>query len=202
MIPLFCQSKEVQRETSGAVGAGVRIIPTLGAADSFRAGRRVFLSEFDQTKIEFLGTIQSVAADSITVAFATREGKAPGAKLWTPRSLFEWPVGLEPAAKRTQQTGVEIVRAVGGPAYATRLRQPHYVESVRFEDLTDERALQLAEWFTAQAAGGLEPFSYVDAARVIWRVALDAPALEWSRNARHLLSVSFCLQLTARGEYV
>ncbi|MCX8038274.1 MAG: hypothetical protein N3D11_14695 [Candidatus Sumerlaeia bacterium] len=202
MIPLFCQSKDVQRETSAAVGAGVRIIPTLGAAESFRAGRRVFLSKFDLTDIEFLGSIQSVAADAVTVAFATRESKGPGAKLWTPQSLFEWPVSLEPAVQRTQQTGVEVVRAIGGPAYATRLRQPQWVETVRFDDLTDERAAQLAEWFDQQAAGGLEQFSYVDAARVLWRVALDTPVLEWSRNARHLLSVGFRLQLIAQGEYV
>jgi len=202
MIPLFCQGKDVQRTTSQALGIGARQIPTAQAADYFRAGERVFVSEADVTDVEYLGTIQSVAADSITVELATQAARAEGAPLWTPGAMFEWPAGSDGAASRARHGGVEVVRSLGGEGYATRLHVPYDVESVRFENLTDDRFAQLSSWFDAPANGGLEEFTYVDATRVVWRVRLDAPVLEWSRNPRHLIAVGFNLHLLSEAVYV
>lgn len=202
MIPLFCQSKDVQRETSQAVGAGARLIPTADADDYFCAGQRVFISEPDASEVEFLGAIQSVAEDTITVELATQAAKSEGAKLWTPQAAFEWPAGAADAARRSRRSGVEVVRSLGGVAYATRLHSPYEIERVQFDNLTPERFAQLSSWFEQQADGGLEEFSYVDAARAVWRVRLDAPTLESSRNARDLLALHFDLHLLDNAQYV
>jgi hypothetical protein len=201
MIPLFCQDKDVQRTISQAVGIGTRQIPTEQAASYFRAGERVFVSKADATEVEYLGTIQTVATDSITVELATQVAHAVGAPLWTPGAVFEWPAGSDGAARRVRRGGVEVVRSLGGEGYATRLHLPYDVESVRFENLTDERFGQLSSWFDIQANGGLQEFTYVDAARVVWRVRLDAPALEWSRNPRNLIVVGFNLHLLSEAKY-
>lgn len=201
IIPFFCQSKATQRETSQAVGIGTRLIPTLGAEDYFQPGQRIFISESDATEIEHLGTIQSVATDSITVGLATEAAKAVAAKLWTPEDVFEWPVGAEAAVRRMHHTGVGVIRSLGGDAYATRLQTPYEIEHVRFDNLTDDRFEQLSAWFEQQAGGGLEEFTYVNAAREVWRVRLDAPTLEWSRNPRDLIAVEFQLQLLNEASY-
>jgi len=48
---------------------------------------------------------------------------------------------------------------------------------------------------------GLPQFTYVDAARVVWTVCLDAPTLEWSRNDRGLIAVGFNLHLLSEASY-
>jgi len=202
MIPLFCQGKDVQRETSEAIGIGARQIPTADAANQFRAGERVFISEPNGAEVEYLGTIQSVATDSITVELATAAAKSEGAKLWTPQEMFEWPAGALGAAQRSCHSGVEVVRSLGGVSYATRLHSPYETEKVRFENLSDERFEQLSSWFEQQANGGLDEFTYVDGAHAVWRVRLDAPTLEWSCTARDLVAVEFNLHLLSAPSYV
>jgi len=202
MIPFFCQGKAVQRETSQAVGIGAKEIPTADALNHFRPGERVFISEPDGTEIEYLGTIQSVATDSITVELATQASKSEGAKLWTPQAMFEWPSGAPGAARRSHLTGVEAVRSLGNVSYATRLHSPYEIEDVRFDNLTDERFEQLLSWFEREANEGLEEFTYVDASRVVRRVRLDAPTVEWQRTARNLLAVEFKLHLLCQAEYI
>lgn len=202
MIPLFCQGKDVQRETSEALGIGVRQIPTADADSHFFAGQRVFISETDETEIEFLGIILSVAADSITVEFATQAAKNSGAKLWTPPAVFDWPAGTADSSRRTRHSGVEVVRSLGGEAYATRLREPYNIEIVQFDNLSDERFARLFLWFDQNADGGLEEFTYVDAARAVWRVQWESPMLEWSRNPRGLVVVGFQLHLLSEASYV
>jgi hypothetical protein len=202
MTPLFCQGKDIQRETSAAVGIGARLIPTAEANSYFRPGVRVFISEPDATEVEFLGAIQSVASDSITVELATQAAKNEGAKLWTPLAVFEWPAGAAGATRRIHQGGVEVVRSLGGVAYATRLHSPCETENVRFDNLTDERFELLSSLFTQQANDGLEEFTYVDDGRAVWRVRLEAPTLESSRNARDLVVVGFNLHLLDAASYV
>ena len=202
IIPLFCQGKAVERETSQAVGIGAKVIPTPDAASYFESGNRIFISEPDATEIEYLGSVQSVAADSITATLATEAAKGSGAKLWTPAALFEWPVGSESAARRVRHTGVETVRSLGGNAWATRLESPYEIEVVRFDNLTREKSEQLSAWFDNEAGGGLEEFTYVDAARAVWRVRLDAPTLEWSPTARGLIAGEFKLHLLGEAAYV
>jgi len=202
MIPLFCQGKDVQRETSQAVGVGAKEIPTADAADHFRAGQRVFISEPDGSEIEYLGTILSVAINSITVELATQAAKSAGAKLWTPQTLFEWPSASADAAQRSRLTGDEVIRSLGGDCYATRLHSPCEIESVQFENLTDERFEQLSSWFEQQANEGLEEFTYVDASRVVYSVRLEAPKLEWTRTARNLIAVEFKLHLLSEASYI
>ena len=202
MIPFFCQAKAIQREASEPVGIGARQIPTLGAGIYFDAGDRIFISEADATEVEYLGSVVSVAADAITVELATAKAHGAAAKLWTPLDVFEWPAGLPEAARTMYHSGVEVVRSLGGVAYSTRLASPYEVESVRFENLTDERAAQLLTWIDQQADGGLLEFSYVDGARVVWRARLDAPTVEFSRNSRDLLVAAFNLHLLSEASYV
>jgi hypothetical protein len=202
MIPLFCQGKAIQRETSQAVGMGARLIPTADANNYFHPGERIFISEPDATEVEFLGMIQSVASDSITVELATEAGKSEGAKLWTPQAVFEWPSGAAGEVRRSHHSGVEVVRSLGGVAYATRLRSAYEIESVRFENLTDGRFEQLSSWLGQQANDGLEEFTYVDPSRMLWRVRLDAPTLESSRNARDLVVIGFNLHLLSQASYI
>jgi len=201
MIPIFCRDKATERPTSQAVGIGATDIPIADASSYFAAGERVFISESDATEVEYLGTIRAADSDSITVEFATAAAKGAGAKVWTPDKVFEWPAGEDARAKRIRHSGVEVVRSLGGVAYATRLALPYEVEEVAFESLTDGRRAQLEDFFDEAADGGLDAFTYVDAARGVWRVRLDAPVLEWGRTARGLLAVEFRLQLLEGALY-
>ena len=202
MIPFFCQAKDIQRETSEPVGVGARQIPTLGAGSYFHAGDRIFISEADETEVEYLGSVVSVAADAISIELATAKAHSTAAKLWTPLNIFEWPAGPPGAAQRTYHGGVEVVRSLGGVAYSTRLASPHEIESIRFENLTDGRAGQLSAWIEQEADGGLLEFTYVDPSRTVWRARLDAPTVEFSRNSRDLLVAAFNLHLLSEASYV
>jgi len=207
MIPLFCQGRAVERPTSQAVGMGAKQIPTDDATSYFSAGERVFISEADGSEVEYLGTIASVATNSVTVELATEAAKSEGAKLWTPEAMFEWPMqtgtARPPAGGRVRHGGVEVVRSLGGEAYATRLGSAYVTESVRFENLTDERFGQLSSWLEQEADGGLEEFTYVDGSRVVRRVRLDVPAFEWTRRtAGDLIVAGFNLHFLAEATYV
>lgn len=201
MIPIICQDKATERPTSQAVGIGATDIPITNASSYFNAGERAFISEPDATEVEYLGTIQAADADSITVEFATAAAKGSGAKVWVPDKIFEWPAGKEVRVRRVHDSGVEVVRSLGGKAYATRLRTAVEVEHVTFENVTDERRTELTDFFDQAADGGLDAFTYMDAARAVWQVRLDAPTLEWRRTARDLLAVEFRLQLLDPAVY-
>ena len=195
MIPLFCQGKDKQAVTSAPVGLGVRLIPVTGASLLFEAGDRRFVSEGDGSACEYLGTVQSVATDSVAVEFATGATRTAGAPLWIPAALWAWPAGLGVTVRHARATGVEIRRSLGGTAYATRLLEPYEIESVRFESLPDGPFAALRAWFEDRAQDGLAEFTYIDAERAIRRVRLEAPRLEWSRSAKGLIAVGFDLQL-------
>jgi hypothetical protein len=202
MIPLFCQSKSTQHVTSEAIGAGVREIPAADANAFFGEGERLFVSEPDGSEAEFLGRIQEIATDVITVELATQAAKGAGAKLWTPEAVFDWPVGDDVHSTRERQSGVEVVRSLGGAAYATRLRTACVSETVRFENLTDERFAALLDWIEQRSEDGLEEFTYVDVARVVRRVRLAVPSLEWHRNARDLTVADMGYFFLAESSYI
>ena len=151
---------------------------------------------------EYLGMIRAVATDLVTVELATQASKAAGANLWTPVAVFEWPAGEGAAARRARQSGVEVVRSLGGVAYATRLREAGLAESVRFENLTEKRLGELLDWIEEEAGDGLDEFTYVDYARVLWRVRVEMPSFEWRRNERDLAVAEIRLLLLAENSYI
>jgi hypothetical protein len=121
--------------------------------------------------------------------------------LWTPEAVFEWPAGRDVEAKRERRSAVAVERSLGGVAYATRLGAACACESVRFGNLTDERFAALLDWVEQKANDGLEAFSYIDASRVVRRVRLEAPSLEWQRNDRDLIAADLRILFLAETSY-
>lgn len=202
MIPFFCKSKDIERTTSGAVGVGATEIPTVDAPSYFTAGDRLFISDPDGAGVEYLGTVVSVGSAMLTVEFATATARAAGDIIWTAQSRLDWPPGKRASIVSTKRSGVEVVRSLGGLGYATRLHDAYRVETVRFENLTDDRFATLSLWFDQQTNGGLDEFTYVDSDRVVRRVRFDAPQLEWRRTAEDLIALAFNLQLLAESSYI
>jgi len=201
-VPLFCQGKDIERPTSGAVGPGATEIPVADAPDWFSAGPPAFMSSSDGSGVEYLGIVRAVGLQTVAVELATQQTRPEGSLLWTPSALFHWPAGEEVSTRRVRHGGVETVRSLGGVAYSTRLHSPYEVERVVIENLTEERFARLASWIEQTASDGLEEFTYVDARREVWRVRLDAPSLEWGRSGRPgLVSVAFDLQLLESAAY-
>lgn len=202
MIPFFCQGKDVQTATSGAVGVGTRTIPVQDASSYFASGLRLFISHADGSEVEYLGHVQSVDVDSVTVELATTVARAAGASVWTPLYALEWPAGRDVAVTRRRRTGVELVRTLGAEAYASRLHDAYEEISVRLSNLTDSRLDALLSWLEQQAEGALQDFTCVDADRTVWRVMFDLAALEWTRTERDLTLAEFNLQLLEKAVYV
>ena len=201
MIPLFCQDKATQLTTNAPVGLGARTIPVADASSHYTPGETLFISHFDGGAVEFLGTIEAAGTDSLTVEFATEIARAIGALVWTPLYAFPWPPGRDVSVVRICRSGVELVRALGGAAYATRLQTARESETIRFANLIGERFGALRDWFDSRADFGLEQFTYIDSARRVHRVRLTTPDLVWKRTERGLVAVEFELLLLGTSAY-
>jgi hypothetical protein len=201
MIPFFCQNKATQQTTNAPVGLGSRTIPIADASSHFATGETVFISHSDGSAVEFLGTIEAADADSLTIEFATEIARATGALVWTPLHAFAWPPGRDVSVVRICRSGVEVMQALGGTAYATRLQTARESGNIRFANLTEERFEALRDWFDARADFGLEEFTYIDAARRVHRVCLATPDLSWRRTDRGLVAVEFELLLLGTEAY-
>ena len=87
--PLFAKGKELERTLSQAELAGATDlhVPTPG---DFSPGDLIFIAEVDDSELEFLGPVQSVAGTTITVVHPLATDKADTATVWRAASAFQW----------------------------------------------------------------------------------------------------------------
>jgi hypothetical protein len=200
-FPVFCKGK-VQTITA-TVTAASTTIPLVGAATYFTAGNHVFASAVDESDLQYLGKVMTVATNSFTVSLAPIYN---GARIWRPSTVcnFQRSPGLGTIPSR--DLGVSIQQSRGGVPYVTATADP--IDSVAMT--WTERAvgdIERYRAFIAALRNGADPFTaawydWTAGAQVVARVFNASRILTSTPGRKQFETFSISLIIAARGEYV
>jgi hypothetical protein len=202
MKPLFACGKQNERTLTQFVERGSTHLPIAGASLYFAVGDKVFVSEAGGTELEFLGNALAVETNLLTTARPLSSDKDAGAHVWKPLEQFEFEIGRSSPFLRRLDTGIEILKTVGGQVYSTRVREPGWIEMLSFSKLSRANFLAFQDFLRNSLNDGLNEFAYVDEAADVAIVRLLTTQIEQHEAFPQLATLKIELAYVQKGQYV
>ena len=127
--PVMCCGKTAATTLSVAAAAGANVI-TVASGGGYVVGELVFVSNADDSAVQFLGTVTNKNVSVLTLSLGLQVAREIGAKVWRPSTRVAWSRGADQSVTRLRATGTEVQVSRGGQVTATQTSDP--VESLEY----------------------------------------------------------------------
>lgn len=162
--PILAYGKTDAKLTTAAILAGAVSIPLDNSGDEYALGDNLFISENDDSEVQFLGKIESIngAKTAVTVDIPVFTSKASSARVWMPTTSYELHLGPGTGLGRRQIPGVHTRISRGSVVFTTRTAGNAKILLWRFSRENFGRSFDwqgVMDWLADNRRDGLDSFS-------------------------------------------
>ena len=143
MKPIFAVGKTNECIETTTIGIGTTTIVVGSATNSFSVGDPIFVSENNDSEVEYLGEATAVDATTVTVTHATIAAKSSPFKIWKPTNSVKMPYGVATPWERSVPLGVQTQRTQAGTAYRTKVSDIYTLITLNWNDLPESDCTSL-----------------------------------------------------------
>ncbi len=191
----FSKGKSNEQTTTGAITAPSKVILLAGKTAGFSVGDYCFISESDDTELEYLGQITAIDPDvSVTVTYDVAADKASGAKFWKATNILEFEYANEYPASRSEKVHQAVGYTDGGQIYVSTKGVEEKLIPLHFELMTKTNYDELLDWYLNVSEGARYLFQYTDIYRNILTVRLLTEQLEFAETHYQLYAGDLLLR--------
>jgi hypothetical protein len=198
---MLAKGRAGERVLTAVIPAGGKSIALAGADTIFALTQRLFISEADDSELQWLGRVTQVTSSAVSFSRTLKLAKSSGAKLWRAASVFDLPMDAPLPARRTTETGVVTQRSAGGEFYAIQVAEPRTTLRLVLNDLTPSSEDTLLAWLAEQTRWGLDPFTLLDSSGAPSVVRLAEGPIEQEREAGGRRRLTLPLTIVEEGAY-
>lgn len=156
--PILGFGRAQEKTASASVGAGVRVIP-IASTSGYVAGDPVFISKSDDSGLQYLGAVESVALNvSITTEIETNASKGASAKIWQPGTYAKLQYNYGAPFSKTRDLGITNQVSRGGKVYAAQIADVVETLDLRFPTMWWGDWKRLRDFLVEQRSDGLKEF--------------------------------------------
>jgi hypothetical protein len=163
--PILAYGKtSAKLSTDATIAAGAVSIGVDNTDDAWALDDNLFISENDESETQFLGAVESIATNklSVTVDIPVSLSKGANARLWKPTTSYELQIGPGAALARRALTGVRTRVSRGGQVFSTRTSDNVNIVEFRYDSEDFGRAFDwqgVVDWLRTNRRGGLDSFT-------------------------------------------
>ncbi len=162
--PILAFGKTSAKLASAVIAAGAVSISVDNTDDAWVLGDNLFVSENDDSEVQFIGGIESIAADklSVSVNIPVFASKGTSARLWKPTTSYELQLGPGGGLGRRALLGVRTRISRGGIPFATRTADSNDIIQFNFSGENFGRAFDfqgVIDWLRTNRLASLYTFT-------------------------------------------
>jgi len=157
--PIVCFGKTDEDTLTSPPSATATTLNFDNSGGDYAEGDLVFISESDDTEVEFMGDVISATAGGVVVRHPVQTDKSASAKIWKPTTYLWFTYGPGDSEQKEFDIGTTTEKSRGGQIYVTKLADTVEKLTLQFSEAITSDFYDYTQFIDSDRSGGIYSFS-------------------------------------------